>query len=293
MFKRRRRNLNQANKKGAQMWTRLFIFFLIIGLLSLIYIILGSDLFKVKALEINLEKVSCTDSLGIRNSTDLLGKRMFSVNTNILPDLQRKYYCIKSVKVTKLLPNKLRLDISGREAVALIKILKPDEASASAKLDTDPMVATQTPIATNSSLLDFSNLNSEKAFVVDEDGVFFDSDKQSFGPDGPKNFNVPILYYYGENIKLGQKLQEGSVKNAVSILSKVKVFGIEIKDAKITGSDMITDSTPKLLFSLKADTDYELASLQLILEKAKMEDREIEFVDLRFSKPIVKYKAKK
>ena len=50
---------------------------------------------------------------------------------------------------------------------------------------------------------------------------------------------------------------------------------------------------PKVFFRLDNEIDLQLASLQLILEKAKIDERILEFIDLRFDKPIVRFAPKK
>ncbi|KKS13713.1 MAG: hypothetical protein UU67_C0020G0034, partial [Candidatus Daviesbacteria bacterium GW2011_GWB1_41_5] len=49
----------------------------------------------------------------------------------------------------------------------------------------------------------------------------------------------------------------------------------------------------KVILSLQKDIPLQLASLQLITEKAKIDGRLIEVVDTRFNKPVVVYAPKK
>ena len=65
---------------------------------------------------------------------------------------------------------------------------------------------------------------------------------------------------------------------------------------KIENNNLIVLTDPILLFTLSKTRDSQdsiyntLISLQLILNKAKMEGKLIKIVDLRFDKPVVEYK---
>lgn len=258
--------------KPSKVWSLLLIFFILVGLISLIYIIFVSDLLKIKTLEINLSKTNCANSLDIRNSTQLLDKKLFLTDLNLEKRLIEQFPCIKKVTAMRIPPGKIVINISGREAIAVIKITKP-EATQSTQVSNEA--------SSSALLLNFPETSDAKSFVIDEEGIVFDQDK---------DLNLPTLFLVG-NLKLKQKL-EGHFINAVVVLNKLKVLGLDFKNSKVSSDILVVDSTPKLIFNLRENINNQLASLQLILEKAKMEDITMEFIDLRFENPVVKYRDK-
>ena len=80
---------------------------------------------------------------------------------------------------------------------------------------------------------------------------------------------------------------------SLTILDKVKIYRLSITEASIFEDVLMNNTAPKIIFKLRNDIDKQIASLQLILEKAKMETSKLEFIDLRFDKPIVRIAPKK
>ncbi len=90
---------------------------------------------------------------------------------------------------------------------------------------------------------------------------------------------------------------EGSfLNNALKILDKIKTFGVTTKKSWVSGEFFIINPDimdPKIIFRLDSQIDIQLASLQLILTEAKIDLKELTFIDLRFDKPIVRFAPKK
>lgn len=226
-----------------------------------------SNKFTIKRIDIEAKNVSCADENQIKNSSGLLGQNFFLINSSKTEnDLKKKFVCIKSAAVSKFLPDKIRLQISSREAFAVLAFLKNKEASFSA-----------TPSADEVS--DY--------YMADNEGVVFGK--------GVRDLNIPQIFIYNYEISIGQKLT-GEISNALRILDKIKTLGIQINKAWIReGNFIITSSSPasQIIFRLSNDVDIQLASLQLILDKAKIDVSSLEFIDLRFDKPVVKFAPKK
>jgi len=49
------------------------------------------------------------------------------------------------------------------------------------------------------------------------------------------------------------------------------------------------ESKYKIYFNLEEDMAFQLASLQLILNQDKIEKDKVEYIDLRFDKPVISY----
>ena len=86
------------------------------------------------------------------------------------------------------------------------------------------------------------------------------------------------------------------MKTSLQILRAVKKLGFDSLTTQILDNFFLiypTSLSPKVIFRLDQRIDVQIASLQLILEKAKMYSESLEFIDLRFDKPIVKFAPKK
>lgn len=121
------------------------------------------------------------------------------------------------------------------------------------------------------------------SFLMDDEGVVFSKDVN--------NLTIPTIFVNITNFSLGQKLEEAA--ESLKILDKIKTYGLDKKISAVEDNSLIIHSNPKVIFSLGTNIDKQLASLQLILDKAKIDDVNIEFIDLRFDKPVVKITPKK
>ena len=254
--------------------SRLFflLFVLFIGYLS--YLFITSNVLTIKSTEVNFEKISCATSDQIQQSSNLLGQHIIFFDlAKSVNKLKSSFLCIKDVQIIRGFPDKVKIFVSGREAKAILLVLKNQEASVSAEVEN---------IATPSARLEEIISN----FQVDETGLIFSKEI--------KDSDRTKVYYNGE-INLGQKQE--NITNALKILDKVKVLGLDVKETEILNDIFITYPQiiedeeryiPRIVFKLSGNIDTQLASLQLILNKAKIDLISLRFVDLRFDKPIVK-----
>lgn len=218
----------------------------------------------VKNLDINLINLSCTDSKSLSDSSELLGQSIFMLNEKkVEEELKEKYLCIKRISFNKHLPTRVELEVFGREgAVNLVQL--------------DPKVATPSTSFENVATPSAEEISSGKFYTIDEEGIIFGESKVE---------GLPIIYSFGEQTNL--------IKEVVRIIDKLKTFGLETKDGYlIKTATFMVDIYPKIIFNLSGNVDVQLASLQLILEQAKIKMENLEFIDLRFDKPIVRLAPK-
>ena len=106
--------------------------------------------------------------------------------------------------------------------------------------------------------------------------------------------NQPSAFILGEELSLGKKLDQELIQKTVQVLEKVKSLSVNADDPKIYSKIYLSlGQKPQMIFILNDKINRQVASLQLILDQAKMDTKEVEFLDLRFDKPIVRYAPKK
>lgn len=82
------------------------------------------------------------------------------------------------------------------------------------------------------------------------------------------------------------------ILSSLDFLYQLLISGIEARRLEITDSRELTvflKTGPKVLISLDKNIKEQVDSLQLILERAKIEGKQIELIDLRFDKPVISY----
>jgi len=243
------------------------------------YLLYDSSIFNIKTVDVKLDKIGCGSRNDIVRDSQVLGQKFFLLDEKKLEQkLKEKYFCIKSVILSKQFPNKVSLQVSGREPAAVLALLKNQEASPSGEID---YIASDSAKATQAEVAD--------QFFVDSEGIVF--------AKFTEGVNVPTIYFWSENLVVGKKIGGNIVENSLKILDKIKSFGIDSKEAKIYSESILlinpTTEKPKIVFALNKDINIQLASLQLIMTQAKINEEEMEFIDLRFDKPVIKLIPKK
>lgn len=235
------------------------------------FLIIRSDLFTIKAVDVQMDKIGCTDINQLKNSIQLLGQNIFLINSSkIKSDLKNNFLCIKDVQFSRNFPNKISLFVFGREPQVLLLGLKNKEATKSASLEN---------IATPSARQQETISN----FVVDKEAIIFATDSKEYG--------IPKIYYHDQNLSLGQRA-EGFIFDSLKILEKVKTYSLDVKESEILDGVLLLYTKPKIIFKLSQDIDTQFASLQLILNQARIDEKELVFIDLRFDKPIIRLAPK-
>ncbi len=238
-------------------------FFLAVLLLMLL-IIFKSNFFTIKQINIKSAKVSCIDEKSLKEKSNLFGQNFFLVDEKKVKEVIKKnFICIKDINLSKNLPDKIKLDIIGRIPAVSLYSIKNWEASASSLIEN---VATP-----SADLTDEPNL-------IDDEGIIFSKGDFQF---------LPKIYFFGD------KPAGDYLAKALNILKSLKDLSLDNSHIFIFKNFFITSGNPKVVFDLDEDIDIQIASLQLIVQKAKIDSSKLMFIDLRFDKPVVKYAPKK
>ena len=226
-------------------------------------------IFTIKTIDTQLDRASCTNDQKIKEAAEIFGQNFFLINKDSVEMLlKEKFSCIKAVNLKRAFPNKVKMTILGREVAAILLPLKDEKASAATFLEN---------IATPSA----SEVST--SFLIDNEGVVF--------ADETSKLNWPKIFANISNVSLGQRLEK--VVASLKIMGKVKTYGLDADTFLVLDNFFVIFSDPKVIFKLDETIEEQLASLQLILEKAKIDASQLEFIDLRFEKPVVRFAPKK
>lgn len=279
-FSTKRKPVAARKLKTKLSWLpKILLGLLLTTILGSIYYFITSGIFAVKNLEVKADKVNCTSTTNLKNSSQILGKNIFFIDkSRIEKKLKERYICVKSIGISRILPDKIKVDIFVRVTAAQILVFPIDEASSSAILNDFLMKKSASESAEVSP-------QPQKYFTVDYEGVIFSEDRV---PDKPK------LFVWDDSLKVGQKINKEIISRSLEVIKKIEILTIKVTETKLYSNKyLLIDAEPKLIFDLSNNIKTQLASLQLILSRAKIEEKEMEFIDLRFENPIVKYAPKK
>lgn len=246
-------------KKGRQ------IAFLIILLVAFILgggLFLLSTNFQIKAVNIKTNNISCTDENKIRSSLNL-PTNIFLLNENDLEkNLKNLYFCIGEVSLIKKYPSQIEIFVFGRApSVFLVEILEVGSEESS-----------------------ISGEASRSGFIADRAGVIFSKSESNFG--------LPVILIE-DQLKLGEEIEQNAVEICLKVIEELQKVESNIDKFLIKPQKLVTSlGKPRIIVSLQKDIKVQLTALQLILQKAKIDNKELESVDLRFENPVIKYASK-
>jgi hypothetical protein len=290
--------------RGLRSLKRKKLFLITLGILLLIWAVVffGYKLFtenRLTKFQIETENLNCTTTEEITGFLQSLNLKYFNFKKEPLEQkLSQKFFCIGKIEQEVSYPDRLKLRIAGREGKFVVNTIQATlETNPSIVLSLDQLNATQStteafpPKILNQILKTYQNSSPSTMFLVDEEGVAFQEASTDVG--------FPKLSIFGVDLKTGQKIPDDLIKKAIEINSKLKDLSDFSGNFIVVGDKLITDSKPRITFSLSRPLDRQAASLQLILRQAKMnlvagngDSRSVESIDLRFDRPVVVYSEK-
>ncbi len=282
-----RRNRRPNSKRFLRFSLFKVLFFLFILLiLGLGFFIYRIGLLNIKSVNVNLHQVDCASKQQIMDQAGLIGQNFFLLNKSaVANNLKTKFLCVGMVEISRNFPSTVILNISGRTAAAILTKVGEKGATASANLVDQFSQAEATDSAEASGSAQVNDL-SGPSFLVDVDGVIYSNKIEQIV--------APRVYISDISLSLGQTLSGSLIISTLKILSAVKNLGIDPKESQIySKSILLISSTPKMIFLLDDKINEQIASLQLIYGQAKIDHKTLEFIDLRFDKPVVKFAPKK
>lgn len=248
--------------------------FSVLFLVIISALIFHSGFLKITSIDVSLNKIGCTDADQIKKTSNLIGQNIILLDSSrISYEIKNKFVCVKDVNVRRKFPGKVDLNVAGRNPKAML-LMSRETVATESSLD-----RIATPSARQSG--------DVNGFVVDEEGVVFAKG------DATSYTDIPRIYDLNGNISLGQKIK--MISDALEVLDKITSFNLSFSESEILNGLFLIyprGTGPRIIFNLEDNLDTKLASLQLILGQAKMDGKDLEFIDLRFDKPIVKFAPK-
>lgn len=242
------------------------VLILTVLLIFLAQLILKSSLLKIKYIYVYSEKeIPQAFLVNIGDET------YFTLNENkIKQALLKSVLEVESINIKLTFPNTINLFIKWRSPLAL---------ATESYLEEERMSEGSTP----SGKIDTKFIKKDEPyFLIDRFGVLF---------NGPSEENLPVMGVDLQNMKVGDRIEKIPAESMLQILQFLKntndmPLWIASKDQKIVmgmkgGEMVITESN--------GDIEKEMSSLQLIINRFRIEGRKVDYIDLRFGKPVIKY----
>jgi hypothetical protein len=235
-------------------------------------------LLKASQVSVSQDGISCVGDDQLIQDINLKGKLYWEIDHQKLEDdLINKHPCISDVSLNYKFPNQIAVEVTNRIPIASIVGFAPPSPLLFEDSEATP--------SSSSASLDWSFPElAQKGEVVDSFGKVFALSDTSW---------LPLILFDDPNLKLGSDFRDQVFSNLSQVLKKLPEIGLSVYRFKVQENQLLADSTPKVVLNLESDIARQLASLQLILSKTKIDSREVLSIDLRFNKPVVVYSPKK
>lgn len=260
---------------------KIFLILLLLIIAIALLIVLNTSTLIVKNVVVK-ESVSCVEADRISKDASFTNQNIvFIQESQIAKKFKEKYLCIEEVRTKKEYPNTLNLYLKEREKALKIGLIK---GSPYIKL---PDIKDSTPSSESTPLVIDHSVNEASisgVYIADKNGFVFDV--------ASVENDLPMIYLVGFETGLGRPVEKKIVNLSLQLINRLKELSIDYRTIKIMGDTVLVDGDIKLTFSLNKDLNRQLASLQLILQKAKMNSKSMDKIDLRFDKPVVIYSKK-
>jgi len=236
------------------------LFLIILGLIF--YFFIFHSTFQIKEI-----KISGTEKVAVEEIRNLIEKEIeqkilffptksiFLVNSNKIKEgIFSKFPQISEINLKREYPNILIAEIEERKPAAIF------------------------------------NQNGEY-FFIDKEGIIFEETPQFL-----ENYLKIKNFLLKEKIKLGDKaIEKKTISQILDIEKKLKEIDIKVKEFIIVSEERLNAKTSEgweIYFNPKEDLNWQITELSLVLEKQipPKKRKNLEYIDLRFSKIFYKYK---
>ena len=243
-------------------------FFLLIALLSFIYVVFKSNFFWIAEVETFFEGRGF-DTEPVRNfvTSQLVGRHiLFLDEKKLSEETRRKFLSVAEIRTELNLPNKIAVYIIQREPVA--KLLFDFETSSD--------------LAIIQSLAKEATSSSERILVDDSGLLFF----RGLRPE------LPLLAIGGGQGSLGQSLSARSEKLMIEMILLMRSAELPVLFVTQERGDILMvlrDQT--IIWATEEKEASDLVEVtRMVFEKYRIEAKKLAKIDLRFKNPVVEFR---
>jgi hypothetical protein len=279
-FGSKRKRIRQPISK--KIFLKVIGFFVFVAVIAIAFLFLKDNPFQIKNVHF-VTSSYCAPSQDIVSIISPKKQNFFIPEfTSVEKKILDRYPCLKSASISKSFPNTLNVALSPRVKGALITTYKSNLDSQFATLE----ATSSSQAAKQINLVPKTSESTQSGqFIADpESFVFAES-----SPDP----SVPNVNLFDEKVEIGQKVDGNLVGKITKISQKLPMLGMSYQAINVKDNSIFIESDPTIIMALNRDLDRQFASLQLILEKAKIDQTAIKSVDTRFDKVIVVYATRK
>ncbi len=265
------------------------VFFGLYILVLVLVFLVFHKLFSINEVNLKFSNKPCEKVETIERSIKVKGKNIFFLNIKkIDEEIKNRFICIQSAQIKRQLPATINVNLKSREPVLRVNYYSISTPSGILSLK-------DISISSKSARLNIpqARLKFEGNFFLDKDGVIISNDSSKFF------FSADLI---GDKPKLFLDLGD-FIRKSIEILIQVKKLPFFTTRVLIVQDKfLIFYGKPDVIFSLKKDPKQQVASLQLILEQAKMNSNQSEKkdkdskgiikIDLRYDKPVIVFSNK-
>lgn len=231
-------------------------FLIFLGVVFLIWATLlwfKSDFWRVKKIDCQLNTHDCPPELKTELMKLFWGRNIvFLSSEEAISEVKNGRFKLSETKIKKIFPNKLSFQLKQR----LPKVAITIESSPQTEF-----------------------------YLVDQEGVLLE---KTINPP-----NLPLIFVSQlPEIEAGRQIEQLELKKTIAILVDLQLLLLRPSLAKIVSPREIVvwlEDSLQATFSSKKDLAIQLDSLQLILNRTKIEGKKPTRVDLRFEKPVITY----
>lgn len=251
---------------------------LVICLIVLLVVIFKSPLLQIRKISVDLHGVNCVTDQQIVNDDRLKQNILMFEQEKVRQQWLLQYPCIGQVFFHRRFFNRLIVDIHPRIPFLQVAGFLPKPLSTLSNAEASSSTGTALfdwsfPVATSGGIL-----------VADQQGVLIASGQQS---------NLPLLYYPESELVVGQHLDPKVFSTIAIVIEKMNSLASPVSQVRFDGKSLLLQTQQKVVLSFSDEINRQLASLQLILSKAKIDGKAMDKIDLRFDKPVVIYSPQK
>ncbi len=234
---------------------------LICALWLFIHYLVTSKYFTIKYCDSSTQLDRGIEKDKYYDSFDIIGQNIFKINLQEISEvLRRRFPDYKSITLKRALPDRVIIEFQPREAIAMVEL-------------------------------------SER-FFVDKEGILFRSTGQ-----GIDSMQLPLIIGLRNKIadpRPGIRYSEGTFRRIIEFINSINKIEIlserlkirEINSKNINDIFILTVSGCKINLGSIKSLGKDLIVLQRLLHRIGDDLGEMEYIDLRFREPAVKYKKK-